>query len=192
MMIVTTMTTSTTALPSLARAALSASTSLSPAAPTGVCCLAMPRRGQLRSGGGHDDNDDHTGVNRTILVCAQCDVGYRLDAEDDFVLENGVVVGECECAAGWGVVYDPLINPKKYDDGIFTCVDCSTTGQVPLRKGSGVVQIWSNNAWVLAPAGTKGTRLPRRPPPKTYYEGQCVDCPTGYVPYTNSTACVRP
>jgi len=102
-MIVTTMTTSTTALPSLARAALSASTSLSPAAPTGVCCLAMPRRGQLRSGGGHDDNDDHTGVNRTILVCAQCDVGYRLDAEDDFVLENGVVVGECgeSCSAWW-------------------------------------------------------------------------------------------
>lgn len=51
---------------------------------------------QLRSDGDHDDNDDHdTGVNRTILVCAQCDAGYRLDPEDDFVLENGAVVGEC-------------------------------------------------------------------------------------------------
>lgn len=96
-----------------------------------------------------------------------------------------------ECAAGWGIVYDPVTNSTNNDDGIFTCINCTLTTQVPLTEYSGVKAAYVNGVWAIVPKSQRTARPPRGSR-STFYKGQCVTCPAGYAPDASSTQCGEP
>jgi hypothetical protein len=46
-----------------------------------------------------------------------------------------------------------------------------------------------NIGWTIVPKSQPTRKAPRGSPRSPYYEGQCVDCPTGYAPDTTLTKC---